>query len=81
MARRPKAPRSADVLPTYASWKATAAVALGRQGIRPGVMREKEWRELFIRGKTPEDAARQAEMSYWNTARRSSGWASDELFL
>jgi hypothetical protein len=81
MARKPKALRSADALPTYASWKATAAVALGRQGIRPGVMREKEWRELFIRGKTPEDAARQAEMSYWNTARRSSGWASDELFL
>jgi hypothetical protein len=31
------------------------------------VMRERDWRQLYIRGKTPEDAARQAETAYYNT--------------
>jgi hypothetical protein len=31
------------------------------------MMRERDWRQLYIRGKAPEDAARQAETLYWNT--------------
>jgi hypothetical protein len=30
-------------------------------------MRERDLRQLYVRGKTPEDAVRQAEMSYWNS--------------
>jgi hypothetical protein len=30
-------------------------------------LREKEWRKLFIQGATPEDAARHAEVFYYNT--------------
>jgi hypothetical protein len=50
----------------YMEWRAHAAGQLERLGISPGVMRERDWRQLFIRGKTPEDAARQAETYYWN---------------
>jgi hypothetical protein len=32
-----------------------------------GLMRERDWRQLYIRGKAPEDAARQAETLYWNS--------------
>jgi hypothetical protein len=50
---------------TYASWKARATTLLERQAA--GVMRERDWRQLYIRGKAPEDAARQAETLYWNS--------------
>jgi hypothetical protein len=30
-------------------------------------MRERDLRQLYIRGKAPEDAARQAETAYYNT--------------
>jgi hypothetical protein len=38
-----------------------AAALLERQGLPLGVTRERDWRQLYIRGKTPEDAAREAE--------------------
>jgi hypothetical protein len=53
----------------YRAWKAHAAALLERQGILPGVMREKDWRQLYIRGKAPEDAARQGR---WQTPRLRS---------
>jgi hypothetical protein len=63
---RPKPPapsESAD----YRRWKSRAAALLERQRFSRGVMRERDWRHLFIRGATPEDAARQAEVLYYNT--------------
>jgi hypothetical protein len=45
---------------------------LERLGISAGVMREREWRQLYIRGKTPEDAARQAETAYLQYAKAIS---------
>jgi hypothetical protein len=51
----------------YRRWKSHAAALLERQGILPGVMRERDWRQLYIRGKTAEDAAREAEAAYYNT--------------
>jgi hypothetical protein len=54
-----------------AGWKARAAAMLEHQAAR-GVMRERDWRQLFIRGKAPEDAARLAETLYRNTAHCSS---------
>jgi hypothetical protein len=33
----------------------------------PGVMRERDLRQLYIIGKAPEDAAPEAETLYWNT--------------
>jgi hypothetical protein len=44
-----------------------AVALLERQGIWPGIMRERDLRQLYIRGKSPEDAAGQAETAYWNT--------------
>jgi hypothetical protein len=32
-----------------------------------GVMRERDWRQLYIKGKPPEEAARQAETQHYNT--------------
>jgi hypothetical protein len=46
---------------------ARTAALLERQRILLGVMRERDWRQLFIRGKSPEDAAREAETAYYNT--------------
>jgi hypothetical protein len=64
MPRKPPAPSApAD----YRAWKAHAAALLERQGLPPGVMRERDWRQLYIRGRSPEDAAGQAETAYYNT--------------
>jgi hypothetical protein len=51
----------------YRRWRARAAAMLERQRISAAVMRERDWRQLYIPGKSPEDAARQAETAYWNT--------------
>ena len=42
---------------TYAEWKARCAALLEGQGISPGVMPERDWRQLFITGAMPEQAA------------------------
>jgi hypothetical protein len=64
MPQKPPAPsESAD----YRSWKARASALLERQGILSGVMRERQWRQLYIGDKTPELAAEQALAHYWNT--------------
>ncbi|HMF12226.1 MAG TPA: hypothetical protein VKE94_07965 [Gemmataceae bacterium] len=52
------------------------AALLERNGIWPGVMREKQWRDLFIAGVTPEAAeragteARNASTSFERRKRR-----------
>jgi hypothetical protein len=61
------ADRSTPEQADYRTWKARAAALLERQGLPPGVMRERDWRQLYIGGKAPEDAVRQAETMYYNT--------------
>jgi hypothetical protein len=63
----PREPPEPSEPADYRRWKSRSAALLERQGLPLGVMREREWRQLYIRGKTPEDAAREAEMNYWNT--------------
>jgi len=56
---------------SYAEWRERAAAVLERRAILPGVMREREWRRLFIAGATPEEAAARAETENHN--RRPPG--------
>jgi hypothetical protein len=53
-----QSPRKAEQT-DYCAWKAHAAALLERQGIAPGVMRERDWCQLYIRGATPEQAVEQ----------------------
>jgi hypothetical protein len=55
MARKPKAKHPAAPQSSYAEWRKRAAALLERQGISP-VTRERDWRNLFISGATPERA-------------------------
>jgi hypothetical protein len=69
---------------TYAAWKGRAAALLERQAA--GVMRERDWRQLYIRGKAPEDAASSASrdpvLEQPPTVRADAGKAmSEELPL
>jgi hypothetical protein len=45
----------------YRRWKSRAAALLERQGLSLGVMLERDWRQRYIRGVTPEDAADPAQ--------------------
>jgi DNA-binding transcriptional LysR family regulator len=49
---------SAEPAATYAEWRARAAALLERQSLLPGVMWERDWRRLYLRGVTPEDSFR-----------------------
>lgn len=66
MPRKPKAPPPTATQGAYAEWRKRAAAVLERKGISPGVMREREWRNLFIAGITPELAADRAETEAHN---------------
>jgi hypothetical protein len=48
-------------LADYRRWKSRAAALLQRQGLSLGVMLERDWRQMYIRGVTPEDAADRAQ--------------------
>jgi hypothetical protein len=64
MPRKPPAPSEpAD----YRRWKARAAAMLERKRISRGVARERDLRKLYIGGATPEQAAEQVQVIYWNT--------------
>jgi hypothetical protein len=45
----------------YRRWKSRAAALLERQGLSLGVMLERDWRQMYIRGVTPGDAADRAQ--------------------
>jgi hypothetical protein len=62
----------------YRRSKSRAAALLQRQGIFSGVMRERQWRQLFITGATPEDAVKRAQVHYNNTRPPFERCASDE---
>jgi hypothetical protein len=57
MPLKPPAPSE----PAYRRWKAHAAALLERQGLSLGVMLERDWRQMYMRGVTPEDAADRAQ--------------------
>jgi hypothetical protein len=57
MPLKPPAPSE----PAYRRWKARAAALLERQGLSLGVMLERDWRQMYMRGVTPEDAADRAQ--------------------
>jgi hypothetical protein len=57
---------SLSELPSYAGWKVAFALELKRQGIPVG-LRERDLRELFIKGRTPEQAVDRAQAYYWNS--------------
>jgi hypothetical protein len=40
---------------------------LERQRLSRGVMRERDWRRMYVGGATPEQAADLAQAHYWNT--------------
>jgi hypothetical protein len=50
----------------YRPWKARCAALLERQGIFSGVVRERQWRQLFATGVTAEQAVERAQMHYNN---------------
>jgi hypothetical protein len=61
---RDRKPASTAPLPTYSAWKDAAAKDLAeRHGLRINV-REKQWRDWFIRGMTPAVAADRARADY-----------------
>jgi hypothetical protein len=60
--------------PTYVQWRARCAALLERQGISAGVLREKEWRQIFITGATPEQAVERAQVHYNNTRPPFERW-------
>jgi hypothetical protein len=64
MPRKPPAPSEPS---GFTEWRARCAALLEGQGISAGVMREKEWRKLFIQGSLPADAVRHAGMFYHNS--------------
>jgi hypothetical protein len=64
MTRMAEAPPSE--LPSYAGWKVAFVLELKRQGIPVG-LRERDLRELFIKGRTPEQAVNRAQAYYWNS--------------
>jgi hypothetical protein len=45
----------------YRRWKSRAAALLERHGLSLGVMLERDWRQMYIRGVPPEDATDRAQ--------------------
>jgi ribosomal protein L19E len=61
-----RAARAAEKV-DYAAWKARIAADLAtRRDVRPGVIPDRVWRRLYIRGMTPQDAADEAAGSAYN---------------
>jgi hypothetical protein len=58
----------------YRQWKSHAAALLERQGIFSDVLRERQWRQLFTRGVTPERAVERAQAHYNNTRPAFERW-------
>jgi hypothetical protein len=63
---RPKPPEPSESA-DFRRWKSRAAAMLERQRLSRGVMRERDWRRMYIGGATSEQAADQAQAQYWNT--------------
>jgi hypothetical protein len=69
----PKAPKKASAEAAgaeYRHWKAEAAAELVKRDVDAKSVPEREWRQAFIRGKTPKEGADQAEAWRMNFSRR-----------
>ena len=66
MPRKTKAKPPAAPQGAYAEWRQHVAALLEGKGVWVGVMRETRWRDLFIEGATPEEAASRAETEAHN---------------
>ena len=68
MARKPKAKQPPGAAPrgAYGEWRKHVAALLERKGLSPGVRLERAWRNAFISGETPEQAADRAEVEARN---------------
>jgi hypothetical protein len=67
MPETPAKPPPPDM--SYAGWRRRARELV----TVPTTMGERDWRKLFITGRTPEDAAKFAEAYYTNTQARPKG--------
>ena len=66
---------AADV--SFPTWKAEAAKALAQLHERAALMmRERDWRTLYVRGLSPDDAASHAARDY--AASHRPEWAKNE---
>src|SRR5262245_56288525 len=63
---RKKTPTPAPPQVGYADWRKHVAALLGREGISASVMLERDWRNLFISGLSPEQAAERAGVERYN---------------
>jgi putative SOS response-associated peptidase YedK len=71
----PKAKPAADEPPSFTVWKAEAVKALQQLHERAAVMmRERDWRNLYVRGLSPDEAASHAARDYAATHRPD--WAT-----
>jgi len=69
MPRKPKAkqpPAPAAPQGAYGEWRKHVAALLERKGLSPSVRLERAWRNAFISGETPEQAADRAEVEAHN---------------
>jgi hypothetical protein len=67
MARKKSAAPSAAPKPSYPEWKRQALADLAdKHGIASPTIREREWRDLFIRGASPATAAEHAQRFHHN---------------
>jgi hypothetical protein len=80
MARKTKAPRPARAdraaaeHADYRMWLADAVAELQRRhNINPAIIPQRTWQHMYIRGRTPSDAADQAAVSAHNVRRPPIG--------
>jgi hypothetical protein len=70
IATRKTTGRSPSAPADFATWQARSmAILRDKHEITGTLMRHREWRNLFIRGTTPEDAAEHAQRLHHNTSR------------
>ena len=67
MARRTKPNPPAAPSGNYGAWRGAVKMLLDDAGIPFGTLRERDWRDLFIGGATPEQAAERAGVTAHNT--------------
>jgi hypothetical protein len=64
----------------FKSWLADAVAALQREhNVNPGIIPVRVWRRLFIQGRSPREAAKQAAMSAYKMSAYNKQSAADRL--
>jgi len=61
-----------------AEWRQQVAALLERKGLSPGVRLESDWRNAFISGETPEQAADRAEVEVRSAPTSFGGGRVDD---